>query len=159
MVSTHYASVHAIASDYYPADILRVWSPVPDETRQEWLASLIVNDSTLCGVAVATTGRVVGFCIALPAQSQLKALYVHPEFSNHGIGSGLLRNMEACCLANDVDELELNASYNAESFYRKNGYEKVRETTQKLADGSEMGAILMIKCLMRSPDNTSKRTH
>ncbi len=151
MVLAHYASVHAMASDYYPADILRAWSPAPDEARREWLANVIANDSTLCEVAVATSGIVAGFCIALPAQSQLKALYVHPEFTDHGIGSGLLRNVEACCLSNGVDELALNASYNAESFYRKNGYQKVRDTTQALADGSEMGAILMIKRLMRSP--------
>jgi putative acetyltransferase len=93
----------------------------------------------------------VGFSIALLGQSKLQALYVHPEYSGHGIGISLLNAIEERCRAVGIDALEVKASYNAESFYRRNGYEAVRGTMQSLADGSEMGAVLMTKRLRKPP--------
>jgi putative acetyltransferase len=146
MVEVHFASVQNVSLDCYPADVLRSWSPPPDDKRRAWLADLVAKDTAFCEVAISGDA-VVGFCIAIPGQSRLQALYIHPESSGLGIGTGLLRAVEARCRAAGGDVLELNASFNAEGFYRANGYVAIRETTQALADGTTMGAILMSKRL------------
>lgn len=147
MVAVHYASVHAIPPGQYPVAILSAWSPTPDEQRREWLANLLAQDTTVCEVAISGNDAIVGFCLALPYQSRLQALYVHPEYAGRGIGASLLRAVEAHCRAVGADMLELNASFNAENFYRANGYVAIRKTMQPLTDGSAMGAVSMSKRL------------
>lgn len=147
MVSVHYASVRGVPPGHYPESVLTSWSPTPDDQRREWLANLVGKDTTVCEIATSAAGKVVGFCLALLDQSKLQALYVHPDYSGLGIGAALLRAVEARCQAAGIETLELNASYNAESFYRANGYAPVRQTSQPLADGSAMGAVLMSKRL------------
>ena len=146
MVAVHFASVQGVPLGHYPDDVLSAWSPTPDEQRREWLANLVAKDTTICEVATSS-GAVVGFCLAIPGQSRLQALYVHPEHSGLGIGAGLLRAVESRCHAAGIEELELNASFNAESFYPATGYTPIRETTQALAGGAAMGAVLMSKRL------------
>lgn len=145
MIGIHFAAVHAIDSDYYSDDVKLVWSPPPDEKRQEWLSDLISQDSAICTVVVLDHDLIIGFCIALPAQAQLKALYVHPDHSGSGVGYALLQCVEARCRAIGLDALELNASCNAEAFYRHSGYEVIGPTTQQLSDTVSMVATHMVK--------------
>lgn len=147
MVAVHFASVQGVPPGHYPANVISSWSPIPDEQRRQWLSSLIAKDTIICEVAISSDGSIVGFCLAVSGQSKLQALYVHPEHSGLGIGGALLRAVETRCRAAGVDTLELNASFNAESFYRANGYTAIRETTQALADGTVMAAVLMTKRL------------
>lgn len=147
MVDMHYAAVQAVDRRHYSDDVLAAWSPPPDASRRDWLAALVSRDSTLCTVAVSGAESIVGFCIALPEQALLKALYVHPSFAGLGIGKRLLREMEARCRALGLGALELNASYNAEDFYRRCGYEVQGPVTQPLTDTVFMGATRMVKQL------------
>ncbi len=147
MIGIHYAAVRAIGRGHYPDDVLEAWSPPPDASRNNWLADLIGRDSTLSAVAVAGGDAIVGFCIALPEQALLKALYVHPELAGQGIGQGLLREMEQRCRALGLESLELNASFNAAAFYRRCGYEAQGPVAQPLTDTVSMGAIRMVKRL------------
>lgn len=145
MIDVHYAAVQAIGREHYPDDVLSAWSPPPDASRRDWLADLVHRDSTLCRVAVSASDAIMGFCIALPEQALLKALYVHPACSSHGIGQELLRQVEVRCRELGLAMLELNASYNAEAFYRRSGYEALGPVDQRLTDTVTMGAIRMVR--------------
>lgn len=147
MIDVHYAAVRAIAHEHYPDDVLSAWSPPPDATRCDWLADLINRDSTLSRVAVSASDVIMGFCIVLPEQALLMALYVHPACNGHGIGQELLRQVEARCRELGVAALELNASYNAEAFYRRCGYEARGPVVQPLTALVTMGAIRMVRRL------------
>lgn len=147
MVDVHYAAVQAVDRCHYSGEALNAWSPPPDASRSSWLADLISRDSTLSTVAVSAGDAIVGFSIAIPEQALLKALYVHPGFAGQGIGQRLLREMEARCRALGLEALELNASYNAEDFYRRCGYEVQGTVTQPLTDSVSMGATRMVKQL------------
>mgnify|MGYP006333135357 CR=1 FL=1 len=65
----------------------------------------------------------------------------------HGIGQELLRQVEARCRELGVAALELNASYNAEAFYRRCGYEARGPVVQPLTALVTMGAIRMVRRL------------
>jgi GNAT superfamily N-acetyltransferase len=151
MVEVHHAAVQAVDRRHYGDDVLAAWSPPPDSRRRDWLADLIGQASTLCTVAVADDAAIVGFCIALPAQALLKALYVHPACNGQGVGRELLGDMEARCRALGVEALELNASHNAEAFYRRCGYETLEPVEQPLTDTVAMPATRMIKQLAGLP--------
>ncbi|MDQ3289551.1 MAG: GNAT family N-acetyltransferase [Pseudomonadota bacterium] len=145
MVAVHYAAVRAIASTHYPAEVLAAWSPEPDDARHTWLAGVVAQDAVLCTVATRPDGSIVGFCIASPGESLLRAIYVHPDFAGNGIGRGLLEQAQTACRALGVASLWLNASYNAEAFYLGCGYEVVGPVTHPLSDEALMGATRMVK--------------
>lgn len=147
MVQVHHASVHAIGQEYYSDDILSAWSPTPDDRRRRWLSDLIAEPSTIAGVAISAQQRLAGFCIALTSLAQLKALYVHPDFSGQGVGGGLLNFAETGCRSRGLVSLELNASHNAERFYARHGYHAIGPTSQPLGESGAMGAVLMVKSL------------
>ena len=147
MVEAHHAAVQAVDRRHYGHEVLAAWSPPPDSRRRDWLADLVGQASTLCTVAVADDGAIVGFCIALPEQALLKALYVHPARNGRGIGQTLLQDMEERCRALGIEALELNASLNAEGFYRRCGYEARGAVMQPLTDTVAMAARRMVKQL------------
>lgn len=147
MVDVHYAAVQEVDRRYYSDEVISAWSPPPDASRRDWLADLISQASTLCTIAVADDGAIAGFCIAIPGQALLKALYVHPGFAGQGIGRGLLRDVEARCRAMGIESLELNASRNAEAFYRSCGYETRGPVEQPLTATVGMPATRMVKQL------------
>jgi putative acetyltransferase len=122
LVEVHYAAVRTLASEHYGTDVLSAWSPTPDEARHRWLAGVIAQDAVLCTVATTSDGEEAGFCIVAPDEALLRAIYVHPAFAGRGIGRGLLQRSEAHCQSCGVEELWLNASYNAEAFYLSCGY-------------------------------------
>jgi GNAT superfamily N-acetyltransferase len=147
MVGIHYEAVRCISSSHYAEEVLAAWSPTPDQERYDWLAALVGSASTVSFLAESAERGIVGFCIAVPESSQMKALYVLPSCSGMGIGRELLNRVEAHCQGLGLAELELKASFNAESFYRAAGYVSQGDTTQALAEGVEMGAVRMSKCL------------
>jgi predicted kinase/ribosomal protein S18 acetylase RimI-like enzyme len=53
---------------------------------------------------------------------EIYGLYVDPQFVNRGIGSGLLRLAEGIMLATGISKARLHASWNAEAFYVRQGY-------------------------------------
>jgi len=147
MIGVHYAAVQAVDRHHYSDDVIAAWSPPPDASREDWLAGLISRDSTLCTVAICADGALAGFCIAIPEHALLKALYVHPDRAGQGIGQGLLREMESRCRALGLQALELNASHNAATFYRRCGYEARGPVAQQLTDTVSMEATRMVKQL------------
>jgi len=147
MVGLHYAAVHALAAGHYSAEVLAAWSPPPDEARLRWLAGVISQTFTLCSVAAAPDGQLLGFFIAVPGESLLRAIYVHPAYAGCGIGRGLLQRAEAQCRDQGAVSLRLNASYNAEAFYSGCGYEAIGPVSYPLSEEISMGAISMVKHL------------
>jgi ribosomal protein S18 acetylase RimI-like enzyme len=56
---------------------------------------------------------------------EIYGLYVDPQFVNRGIGSGLLRLAEEIMRAAGITKARLGASWNAEAFYIRQGYEPI----------------------------------
>ncbi len=57
----------------------------------------------------------------------MEAIYVHPYHAHRGIGTRLLRALESEAVAFGMAFLSLEASFNAEAFYRKAGYLAIDE--------------------------------
>ena len=148
MVDVHFAAVHAVAHEYYPEQLLHAWSPVPDDRRRAWLAEVIASPATLSCLAESSGHEVLGFGFVDTESGVLKALYVHPKATGRGLGKGLLLHLENQCASLGLTALTLNASYNAERFYRNNGYTALGPSIQMLGNGESMGAVSMVKSLV-----------
>ncbi len=145
MIQVHYAAVHQISSVFYSAEIIEAWSRRPDEARYKWMREVIAKGDVT--VMVAEDGpAVVGFGMIDPQLAELRALYVAPESCHRGIGGKILMKLELCARTCGVSRLHVNASLNADQFYRRHGYEFLARGTQRLND-HEMDCLKMAKNL------------
>jgi putative acetyltransferase len=144
IIDLHFAAVHQTAATFYPPEVLDRWSGLPNEARYQQLRDADAHGEELFLVAEDASG-VVGFGSILPSVQELHAVYVHPRAGRHGIGSRLLRQLERLARDRGVRQLHLDASVNAEAFYRRAGYEVVERGTLRLGGGIEMASVKMKK--------------
>jgi putative acetyltransferase len=152
LIRLHHMAVHQMASAYYPREVLDVWSPHPKENRQERLRSEL-KDDRITTVVAEVNAQIAGFGMVVPAGSELRAVYVHPEFGRRGVGSAILGHLEQGAVAKRVLRLDLDASVNSEAFYARHGYEVVERTVHRFQSGHEiheMACVRMSKALIQT---------
>ena len=150
IIHVHYAAVHQTASGFYPSTILEAWSAKPGETRYQWMRNLIANGDEIVVVGEAESG-ILGFGLLIPKMEELRALYVHPAAGRRGIGKQILHALETRAAAQSILRLWLNASLNAEAFYRSNGYTTLSRCRFRLSADHEMDCVKMEKHFGGSP--------
>jgi GNAT superfamily N-acetyltransferase len=97
-------------------------------------------------VLVAERGRhLVGFGQLEPVQGELEALYVAPEEAGHGVGSALLSSLEALAWRAGALRMSLDASLNAEAFYRARGYVRLHMARRILTPLVHLACVRMQK--------------
>lgn len=97
-------------------------------------------------VLVAERGRrVVGFGQLDTVTGELEALYVLPEEVGLGIGTTLLAALEALAWRAGVAALRLDASLNAESFYRERGYVSLHQALRIITPEVRLACVRMEK--------------
>jgi len=80
--------------------------------------------------------EVVGYGHLAPTESEVRAVYVHPDAAGRGVGTAILDALEARARELRLDALALSASLNAVGFYERAGYERVgRDTYTTVHDG------------------------
>lgn len=147
LLEIHAAAVHQTAAPYYAQEILDNWSRLPitcdriERVRHGWIEH---PDRRV--VVARHSGQVVGFGF-IHREGELQSLYVHPDHGRRGIGASLLARLEQEAMAWGLTHLRLNASINAEAFYRSQGFEVVGPGVYQLASGLEMPCITMRKDL------------
>jgi putative acetyltransferase len=149
IIHVHYEAVHKTASGFYPAEILEAWSAKPGETRYQWMHSLIANGEEIVIVGEIES-EILGFGLLTPKVGELRALYVHPDAGRRGIGKQILHALETCAAVLGLLHLRLNASLNAQAFYRSNGYTSLSRGTFRLSAEHEMDCVKMEKHIARS---------
>jgi putative acetyltransferase len=148
IMEIHYAAVHQTAQSFYPEEVIDAWSPPVDNERMNRVKRAIANPDEWLIVA-KQNNRIVGFGSIAPKDNQLRALYVHPNFGRSGIGARILTALEHEARSLGLSYLQLDASLNAEPFYRKHGFERIEYATYPLASGQEMACVKMRKTLNR----------
>jgi GNAT superfamily N-acetyltransferase len=144
ILRVHSASVHGIASQFYPVNVLENWNCVPGEGLGKSIPDLIADGVDQFLVA-EVGGDIRGFGAVCPCWEQITMLYVDPAFGRRGIGSKILKRLEELAFAQGATRMTVYASINAERFYGKNGYSLIDRCTFPLASGIEMACVLMAK--------------
>jgi putative acetyltransferase len=63
-----------------------------------------------------SNSRIAGFGMIVPADEELRAVYVDPAFGRQGVGTAILHRLEQTARERSVDRLNLSSSINAEAF-------------------------------------------
>ena len=136
----HIASIREVcAGDYTPQQIEAWAGPKRPEDYPR-----AMERGEQVWVAEDESRVVVGF--ACLDRDVLKGLYVAPAALRRGIGSALLRAVEAHAVARGVDTLRLGATLNAAAFYESQGYVAGGRITRAMG-GVDVPSIRMAKRL------------
>lgn len=121
IVEAHYSVVHEQGGDVYDQEILDKWSPGVSEERIRVMKRQIRDRSAVYFVAEINED-VVGFSVIVPDEAQIRAVYVHSDYTGQGAGTLLLEALEREARGLNLPYLQLHASLNAVEFYRSHGY-------------------------------------
>jgi putative acetyltransferase len=146
IIDVHFAAVQQTARSFYPQEVVDGWSTQPNQTRYEQIRRAIEKGEELFVVAEDASG-VIGFGSIVPALQELRAVYVHPRAGRRGVGSAILRCLEQLAIDRGVLQLQMDASINAEEFYKRSGYEILERGVHQFRNGPEMACVKMKKSL------------
>lgn len=143
-------AVRELAKDAYSPKQIDIWS--------SRLSPDIVRDGIVIGsVYVAeVNGEVAGFGKIDIHCAELSMLFVDPAYARKGIGTAILRYLEAIALEQGLDSLTLRASLNAVPFYKSMGFMEVEMITHRI-DNVDFECINMYKNLVKSYTNEDVR--
>ena len=144
IAALHHVSVHALASAFYPREVLAHWSPPVTLAGAERRYRESQEDGGLTMLA-ERNGELAGFGVVVPEAGEIAACYVAPDATRQGVGKTLLHGMEAAAAAHGVHELRVRASLNAKSFYSALGYHVSGRGEHRFEDGTVMVVAFMRK--------------
>jgi GNAT superfamily N-acetyltransferase len=144
LASVNRESITALCGVRYSDEELAAWTAGIDPTMYD---AAIDAENIVVAVEDDT---IVGFAVADPSESMVKALFVAPDAARRGVGRSLMAAVEERLLHAGVGDARLNASFNAVPFYEALGYSALGQTTHRLRSGVELPCTAMRKRL-RSP--------
>lgn len=132
--------VRETCSSHYADEVVARWSASPPAA-----AFMRLLAEGACLVAESPGHQVLGYGAIDVGQGLIEALFVAPEHAGRGLGLLLLRALEERVPAGT--ELRLSSSLNAEQFYRRAGYQSVRQEIYPHPSGVALDSILMRRCV------------
>jgi putative acetyltransferase len=122
------ASIEDLTADDYSAAQQEAWASAADD--EEEFGVKLAAELTL----VATyEGSAIGFA-ALADNRRIDMLYVHPAAAGQGAGTMLCDALEKLAAARGAEELSVDASDTARSFFQKRGFTAQQRNTRPLGD-------------------------
>lgn len=135
----HSRAVEALCQGAYTSQEVRTWVELlrPDGYLRQDIPRTVL---------VAERGQVlVGFGQLDAVMGELEALYVTPEEVGHGVGSRLLGTLESLAWRAGARAMNLDASLNAEAFYRSRGYVRLHAARRILTTEVQLSCVRMQK--------------
>lgn len=146
IVRTHREAVCNTARHHYPPDVLEAWALSLTDESYHRVREEIADEEMVIVVAEANS-CIAGFGMIVPADEELRAVYVDPAFGRHGVGTAVLKCLEEQARERGLAVLHLSSSLNAAAFYEKHGYVVIQRATHRLRFGHEMACVRMTKRL------------
>ena len=139
--AVHAAAAHEGGRQVYDSAVVSVWA------RERDPESYPVAESGVTFVVAEHTDEeaVVGFAELRPnggsfqrvppGYGEVRAVYVHPDYADCGVGSRLLRRLERSARRHDLPGVGLLSSANAAGFYERLGYDRLGEFDHEFTTG------------------------
>jgi GNAT superfamily N-acetyltransferase len=148
ILEAHRSAIRETAVFAYSQAIIDEWAPtviIPArvETFQHW----IERGEEMIVVAVDPAGQIIGFGSIVPANSELRAVYVAAACGRQGVGRALLARLEELARDAGLAELRMDASINAVPFYEANGFISIERGEHGMPSGRRMACVRMRKAL------------
>lgn len=137
-----YDSVHELCRQHYTPEKLNSFiKNLPSKvTYYKWLTDRIL-------IVCCNEGDVIGFGQYDPAESFIDAIYVHPQHTNKGVGSSIMKYLEEVARTLKKNQININGSINATRFYAKCGYEEQGTFFISCKDGTRFETVRFYKLL------------
>jgi putative acetyltransferase len=137
----HTSAIRGSCHTHYAPEEIEAWA-----TRTT--PASYADDVAHRDIFVAEGDRgIVGFAVLGAEEREVRAVYVRPDAGSRGIGRALLRVIEDTARLHGVRDAWLDASLNAEAFYRRAGWRKVRDTRHTFPGGRDIACVHMTKSL------------
>ena len=147
IIEVQHSAIQGV-SGIYPQAVLDAWDPSPVSPEVlERRAARIASGERIAIVAGSESGEIAGYGSIKPAESELYAVYVSAGHGRRGIGRLILSRLEELASLAGLTELWLDASINAEPFYRANGYISEAPGEHVLPSGARIPCVRMRKRL------------
>ena len=147
MLAVHRAAVRGTAAGFYDPAVIEDWGSPLQPENVAGLAQRIRCGEEEAVIARDAAGRAVGFGSIVPRAHELRGLYVHPAHGRSGIGAMIVGELEGRARRHGLTELTLDASINAEAFYRRNGFQVEGRGEHVLPSGRRIACVHMRKQL------------
>ena len=117
----HTSSVKALCQTHYSSEQITEW--LKNRTPQGYLPGIKREE-----IFVAVDGaHTVGFGHAIPGE--VVAVFVAPEWATHGVGRAILTEAIKRARSGYQGAVHLDATLNAQEFYKKNGFVEIAQKT------------------------------
>ena len=141
------AAIQELTGDDYSEAQQEAWAAVADD--EEALGKKLASELTL----IATLqNSPVGFA-SLKGKDQIDMLYVHPSVAGQGVATMLCDALEKLAGSRGAKSLTVDASDNAQEFFRKRGYAP-RQRNSVTINGEWLANTTMQKTLADSGGKT-----
>jgi GNAT superfamily N-acetyltransferase len=136
-------AILAKAATHYDQVTLNDWAGTPDVTDRVAHIRKKITDPNCIVLVAEASDEIIGFAMAAPSKNELQALYTRPNPIGH-VGRALLAAVED--LAFEAAEfLTCDASLNAESFYKANGYREERRKDHLSSSGGVVSTVVQMR--------------
>ena len=147
--AVHVASIRGLCAGHYTAAQIDAWAggkrPELYARAMEQGEAMFVAELLPPAAGGAGSATVIG--IGTAQGGEVRAVYVHPDHVGRGVGSALLKAVEAHARAEGISVLRLHSTLNARSFYAAYGYQDEGEAVFPLRPGVELPCVKMSKRL------------
>jgi len=134
------AAVEELTGDDYSTEQQEAWAAVADDEAE--FGKKLASELTL----IASLGNApVGFA-SLRGKDHIDMLYVHPSAAGQGVASALCDALEKLAGSRGAKSLTVDASDNAQDFFRKRGY-VARQRNSVTINGEWLANTTMQKTL------------
>src|ERR1700744_4681687 len=121
------AAITELTGDDYDETQQEAWASVADDEAE--FGKKLAGELTLIA---SLKNAPVGFA-SLKGKDHIDMLYVHPNAAGQGVASALLDALEKLARARGAEKLTVDASDNAQEFFRKRGYVATQRNTVTVA--------------------------
>src|ERR1700759_1617657 len=122
------AAIQELTGDDYDETQQEAWASVADD--EEEFGKKLAGELTL---VASLKNAPVGFA-SLKGKDHIDMLYVHPNAAGQGVASALCDALEKLAGARGATKLTVEASDNAQEFFRKRGYVAQQRNTVTIGD-------------------------
>jgi len=135
IVKIHKDCIHKTNAKFYDAKIIKEWFK---QISQKNVLEQFQNTSWY---VIKFSNKIIGFCQFSLKEKILYQINISPHFQSKGAGEILYNFIEKKFIKNKKEKILLNSTLNAEKFYKKLGFKKIKSIKFKLNEQS----IKMIK--------------
>jgi GNAT superfamily N-acetyltransferase len=139
--SVRTSAIRAIEARYYSKEDLEKWAPL--DMPSDFPKALAQHT----WYVVETHGEIIATGFIDLERATTEAIFVKANFQGRGIAKMMLEHLETIAKSYGLKELSLDATLNAEGFYKKQGYQSLEKSIWKSPRGIDMACVKMHKNL------------